>query len=106
MRVLIVRLYYLEILTFSVLNGWRDLGFPILPTRGCFHLSTLSDNNFFQLIDSPTRGVNSLDLLFTTIVEGIKNLDVTECEGIAVSSDHKAITFDLHFASRSANNNK
>ena len=67
---------------------------------------TLSDKNFFQLIDSPTRKDNCLDLLITTIVEGVNNIDVTGCEGVAVSSDHKAITFDLHFALHSVNCNK
>ena len=52
---------------------------------------TLSDKNFFQLIDSPTRKDNCLDLLITTIVEGVNNIDVAGCEGVAVSSDHKAI---------------
>lgn len=60
----------------------------------------LVDNNLFQLIDSPTREENYLDLLITSIVEGVSNINVSNCEGVAVSSDHKAVTFDLHFACR------
>ena len=66
---------------------------------------TLADKNLFQLVNLPTRGDNCLDLLFTSIVEGVANVCITDCEGVAVSSDHKALTFDLHFISRSVNNN-
>ena len=64
----------------------------------------LSDKNLFQLVDSPTRGDNCLDLLISNIVEGVTNISVTYCEGVAVPSDHRAVTFDLHFAARKPNN--
>ena len=61
----------------------------------------------FQLIDSPTRGNNCLDLLITSIVEGVYNIDITGCDSVASSSDHCGLTFTIHFSSRMpANNNK
>ena len=66
----------------------------------------LSDNNLFQLIDSPTRLNNCLDLLLTNICEHIINISVSECESIGVPSDHKAITFDLNFTARTPNDNR
>ena len=66
----------------------------------------LPDNNLFQLIDSPTRLNNCLDLLLTNICEHIINISVSECESIGVPSDHKAITFDLNFTARTPNDNR
>ena len=50
-------------------------------------------HNLFQLIDSPTRGNNCLDLLITSIVEGVSNIDIAGCDSVALSSDHCALTF-------------
>ena len=66
----------------------------------------LSDNNLFQLIDSPTCLNNCLDLLITNICEHVINISVSECESIGVPSDHKALTFDLNFTARTPNDNR
>ena len=56
----------------------------------------LIDKNIFQLIDQPTRGNNTLDLLLSSFVEGVANVQLSDSDGVALSSDHKAVTFDLH----------
>ncbi|CAB3987353.1 Hypothetical predicted protein [Paramuricea clavata] len=66
----------------------------------------LSDNNLFQLIDSPTRLNNCVDLLLTNICEHVINISVSECESIGVPSYHKALTFDLNFTARTPNDNR
>ena len=54
-------------------------------------------------LESSTRENNILDLLITSIVEGVSNINVIGCEGVALKSAHKVITFDLHFWFRSQN---
>ena len=63
-----------------------------------------ADNNFtdvlqeaglFQLINSPTRGQNVLDLLLTTNEYLIDHISVTDDDSTCVKSDHKAITADI-----------
>ena len=66
----------------------------------------LSENNLFQLIDSPTRKDNCLDLLLTNIVDCVTNIAVTSSHEAGVPSDHDVITFDLTFSSRIPNDNR
>ena len=66
----------------------------------------LSENNLFQLIDSPTRKDNCLDLLLTNIVDCVTNIAVTSSDEAGVPSDHDVITFDLSFSSRIPNDNQ
>ena len=61
----------------------------------------LVSKNMFQLIESPTRKNNILDLLITSIVESVSNINVIGCAGVALKSNHKAIRFDFHFSFRS-----
>ena len=56
----------------------------------------LIDKNTFQLIDQPTRGNSTLDLLLSSILEGVANVQLSDSDGVNLSSDHKALTFDLH----------
>ena len=51
----------------------------------------LSENNLFQLIDSPTRKDNCLDLLLTNIVDCVTNIAVTSSDEVGVPSDHDVI---------------
>ena len=55
----------------------------------------LSENNLFQLIDSPTRMDNCLGLLLTNIVDRVTNIEVISSD--SVLSDHDAMTFNLDF---------
>ena len=66
----------------------------------------LSENNLFQLIDSPTRMDNCLDLFLTIIVDRVTNIEVTSSDKVAVLSDHDAMTFNLDFSSRIPNDNR
>ena len=66
----------------------------------------LSENNLFQLIDSPTRMDNCSDLLLTNIVDRVTYIEVTSSDKVGVLSDHDAITFNLDFSSRIPNDNR
>lgn len=67
------------------------------PTLSTF-CEKLIDKNIFQLIEQPTRGNNTLDLLLSSFVEGVANVQLCDSDGVALSSDHKALTFDLHMS--------
>ena len=58
----------------------------------------LSNNNVYQLIEYPTHLNSCLDILLSTIVEHIINLQISDSEDFGVPSDHKAITFDVNFS--------
>ena len=60
----------------------------------------------FQLIDSPTRKDNCLDLLLTNIVDCVTHIAVTSSDEAGVPSDHDITTFDLSFTSRIPNDNR
>ena len=54
----------------------------------------LQETGLFQLINSPTRGQNILDLLLTNEYL-IDHISVTDDDSICVKPDHKAITTDI-----------
>jgi hypothetical protein len=56
----------------------------------------LQEAGLFQLVNSPTRGQNLLDLLFTTNEYLIDNITVTDDDSVCLKSDHKAITADIN----------
>ena len=56
----------------------------------------LQDNSLFQLVNLPTRGSSTLDLILTTNENLVENIEVTDDEAVSLQSDHKAIVFDLH----------
>ena len=66
----------------------------------------LSNNNVFQLIEHPTRLNSCLDLLLSTIVERIINIQISDSEDFGVPSDHKAIIFDVNMSIRTLNKNQ
>ena len=66
----------------------------------------LSENNLFQLIDSPTRMDNCLDLLLTKIVDRVTDIEVTSSNKVAVLSDHDAMAFNLDFSCRIPSDNR
>ena len=66
----------------------------------------LCNNNVFQLIEYPTRLNSCLDLLLSTIVERIINIQISDSEDLGVPSDHKAITFDVNLSIRTSNKNQ
>ena len=82
-----------------------DFNYPLIQWLDGSGFSDVStDNNFtdvlqeaglFQLINSPTRGQNVLDLLLTTNEYLIDHISVTDDDYTCVKSDHKAITADI-----------
>ena len=74
------------------LNG---SGFSDLTVESSF-TDVLQDSGLFQLIDSPTRGKNVLDLILTTNEYLINNITVTDEESVSLKSDHKPITADIN----------
>ena len=109
--VIMIGFYLLGILISLILLGLKVLVSALALSLLCLHFVKLCEelvsHNLFQLIDSPTRGNNCLDLI-TSIVESVSNIDITGCDSVALSSDHCALTFTIHFSSRipAANNNK
>jgi hypothetical protein len=55
----------------------------------------LQEAGLFQLVNSPTRGQNLLDLILTTNEYLIDNISVTDDDSVCLKSDHKAITSDI-----------
>ena len=53
-----------------------------------------------------TRLNNCLDLLLSTIVERIINIEISDSEEVGVPTDHKAITFDVNLTTRDPNRNQ
>ena len=75
---------------------WLDgSGFSDITTDRGF-TDILQEAGLFQLVNSPTRGQNILDLLLTTNVYLIDNITVTDDDSTCVKSDHKAITSDIN----------
>ena len=66
----------------------------------------LSNNNVFRFIEYPTRLNSCLDLLLSTIVERIINIQISDSEDFGVPSDHKAITFEVNLSIRTLNKNQ
>ena len=62
--------------------------------------ANLQESSLTQLVHSPTRGNNILDLVLTTNSDLIENLIVDEEFS---KSDHRAITFNLKFKSKKSN---
>ena len=75
---------------------WLDgSGFLDISTDRGF-TDILQEAGLFQLVNSPTRGQNILDLLLTTNEYLIDNITVTDDDSTCVKSDHKAITSDIN----------
>ena len=55
----------------------------------------IQENSFFQLVNLPTRGSNIPDLILTTNENLVENIEITDDEAVSLSSDHKAIVFDI-----------
>jgi hypothetical protein len=81
-----------NLLSIKWLNG---SGFSDLTVESSF-TDVLQDSGLFQLIDSPTRGKNVLDLILTINEYLINNMTVTDEESVILKSDHKAITADIN----------
>ena len=47
-----------------------------------------------------------MDLLLSTIVERIINIEISDSEEVGVPTDHKAITFDVNLTTRDPNRNQ
>ena len=79
-------------------NSWYRTGIVSKPKKLVSPITTdvLQDSGLFQLIDSPTRGKNVLDLILTTNEYLINNITVTDEESVSLKSDHKAITADIN----------
>ena len=73
----------------------NGLGFADTSSETIF-TDMLQENSFFQLINLPTRGSNILDLIHTTNENLVENIEITDDEAVSLSSDHKAIVFDIH----------
>lgn len=99
-KVIIVGDFNLPNITWIDGSGFTDSN----PTLFTF-CEKLIDKNIFQLINQPTRGNNTLDLLLSSFVEGVTNIHLTDSEGVALCSDHKALTFDLQIKYKSKTNN-
>ena len=66
-------------------------------------LDVVNDNFLYQHVDQPTKGINILDLVFSTEENMVEELEVGESFG---SSDHQIIRFKLIIAKiNSASNN-
>ena len=75
---------------------WLDgSGFSDISTDSSF-TDVQQEAGLFQLVNSPTRGQNVLDLLLTTNEYLIDNISVTDDNSSCVKSDHKAITSDIN----------
>ena len=75
---------------------WLDcIGFSGISTGSSF-TGVLQESGLFQLVNSPTRGQNVLDLLLTTNEYLIDNISVTDVDSSCVKSDHKAITSNIN----------
>ncbi len=75
---------------------WLDgSGFSDISTDSNF-TDVLQEFGLFQLVNSPTRGQNVLDLLLTTNEYLIDNISVTDDDSTCLKSDHKAITSDIN----------
>ena len=75
---------------------WLDgSGFSDISTDSSF-TDVLQEAGLFQLVNSPTRGQNVLDLLLKTNEYLIDNISVTDDDSSCVKSDHKAITSDIN----------
>lgn len=74
------------------LNG---SGFSDLSTENGF-IDVLQEAGLFQLVNSQTRGQNTIDLLLTTNEYLIDNINVTDDDSVSLKSDHKAITLDVN----------
>ena len=75
---------------------WLDgSGFSDISTDSSF-TDVLQEAGLFQLVNSPARGQNVLDLLLTTNEYLIDNISVTDDDSSCVKSDHKAITSDIN----------
>ena len=99
-KVIIIGDFNLPNITWIEGSGFIDSN-PTLSTL----CEKLIDRNIFQLIDQPTRGNNTLDLLLSSVVEGVANIQLTDSEGVALCSDHKAIIFDLQMKYKTKTNN-
>jgi hypothetical protein len=55
----------------------------------------LQDHGFLQLVTSPTRGSNILDLVLTNNEYLVENIETTDDEAVSLKSDHKSIMFDV-----------
>jgi hypothetical protein len=56
---------------------------------------SLQDHGFLQLVTSPTRGSNILDLVPTTNEHLVETIETTDDEAVSLKSDHKSIMFDV-----------
>jgi hypothetical protein len=68
---------------------WQDGTADVEGTR---LLEFANDNFLTQVVDKPTRGVNILDLIFTTDEDLVTQVSVRECLG---TSDHNMVTCEL-----------
>ena len=88
----------LVILTFQYIQWINGSGFPATLCETSF-TDSLQDHGFLQLVTSPTRGSNILDLVLTTneYLIVVENIETTDDEAVSLKSDHKSIMFDVLF---------
>ena len=70
-------------------SGFSNLGSDIR------FIDIIQDFSYLQLVNSPTRDANLLDLILTTNEHIVSNIVVNENNSFSLHSDHRAITFDL-----------
>ena len=79
---------------FPTIQWINGSGFPVTLCETSF-TDSLQDHGFLQLVTSPTRGSNILDLVLTTNEYLVENIETTDDEAVSLKSDHKSIMFDV-----------
>lgn len=75
--------------------NWTDgSGFSCVGVETAF-TNIIAEYNYIQLVQSPTRGNNIIDLVLTTNEHLIDNIEVTSDDCISLHSDHNALIFNL-----------
>ena len=85
-----------------------DLAFVILVIQlySC-SVNAFPTTMFSNSLDiATTRLTSCLDLLLSTIIERITNIQISDSEDFGVPSDHKAITFDVNLSICTLNKNQ
>ena len=85
---------FLDDFNFPTIQWINGSGFPVTLCETSF-TDSLQDHGFLQLVTSPTRGSNILDLVLTTNEYLVENIKTTDDEAVSLKSDHKSIMFDV-----------
>ena len=86
--------HFKDVVLIGDFNYPNGSGFSSSASETSF-IDSITEFSYLQMINSPTRGNNLIDLVLTTNEHLTDNFEVTDDDSISLPSDHKAIFFDL-----------